>query len=185
MAADSTSYCDCRLHTDGIQCCLVLRGTAHWTAYRSTTSAFVAIDKLTALHDNYNSSFCCDWTCVTTWRKPWRRWTEKNVASSYGKIFATNHETGQQQTRRFQCVSQIQPLSDPDFFKMLFFPLFFYFSFFCSFVYFIYFIFSFSSFLVYFPFPFFLCLFSFVFSLFFLLFVFLFCFFDFYFSSVF
>ena len=31
----------------------------------------------TALHDNYNSSFCCDWTCVTTWRKPWRRWTEK------------------------------------------------------------------------------------------------------------
>ena len=26
----------------------------------------------------YNSSFCCGWTCVTTWRKPWRRWTEKN-----------------------------------------------------------------------------------------------------------
>ena len=25
----------------------------------------------------YNSSFCCGWTCVTTWRKPWRRWTEK------------------------------------------------------------------------------------------------------------
>ena len=25
-----------------------------------TTSTFVAIDKLTALHDNYNSSFCCD-----------------------------------------------------------------------------------------------------------------------------
>ena len=56
---------------------LVLAGTARWTVYRSTTSTFVAIDKLTALHDNYNSSFCCDWTCVTTWRKPWRRWTEK------------------------------------------------------------------------------------------------------------
>ena len=27
------------------------------TAYRSTTSTFVAIDKLTAVHDNYNSSF--------------------------------------------------------------------------------------------------------------------------------
>ena len=26
----------------------------------------------------HNSSFCCSWTCVTTWRKPWRRWTEKN-----------------------------------------------------------------------------------------------------------
>ena len=24
----------------------------------------------------HNSSFCCSWTCVTTWRKPWRRWTE-------------------------------------------------------------------------------------------------------------
>ena len=56
---------------------LVLAGTARWTVYRSTTSTLVAIDKLTALHDNYNSSFCCDWTCVTTWRKPWRRWTEK------------------------------------------------------------------------------------------------------------
>ena len=41
--------------------------------------------------------------------------TAFNVASSYGKIFATNHETGQQQTRRFQCGSQIQPLSDPVF----------------------------------------------------------------------
>ena len=39
---------------------LVLAGTARWTVYRSTTSTFVAIDKLTALHDNYNSSFCCD-----------------------------------------------------------------------------------------------------------------------------
>ena len=39
---------------------LVLVGTARWTVYRSTTSTFVAIDKLTALHDNYNSSFCCD-----------------------------------------------------------------------------------------------------------------------------
>ena len=38
----------------------VLAGTARWTVYRSTTSTFVAIDKLTALHDNYNSSFCCD-----------------------------------------------------------------------------------------------------------------------------
>ena len=37
-----------------------LAGTARWTAYRSTTSTFVAIDKLTALHDNYNSSFCCE-----------------------------------------------------------------------------------------------------------------------------
>ena len=34
-----------------------LAGTAYWTAYRSTTSTFVAIDKLTAVHDNYNSSF--------------------------------------------------------------------------------------------------------------------------------
>ena len=58
---------------------LVLAGTARWTVYRSTTSTFVAIDKLTALHDIYNSSFCCDWTCVTTWRKPWRRWTEKRI----------------------------------------------------------------------------------------------------------
>ena len=41
-------------------CFLVLAGTACWTVYRSTTSTFVAIDKLTALHDNYNSSFCCD-----------------------------------------------------------------------------------------------------------------------------
>ena len=39
---------------------LVLAGTARWTVYRSTTSTFVAIDKLTDLHDNYNSSFCCD-----------------------------------------------------------------------------------------------------------------------------
>ena len=39
---------------------LVLAGTARWTVYRSTTSTFVAIDKLTAVHDNYNSSFCCD-----------------------------------------------------------------------------------------------------------------------------
>ena len=60
-------------------CFLVLAGTARWTVYRSTTSTFVAIDKLTALHDNYNSSFCCDWTSVTTWRKPWRRWTKKKV----------------------------------------------------------------------------------------------------------
>ena len=37
-----------------------LAGTAYWTAYRSTTSTFVAIDKLTAVHDNYNSSFCYD-----------------------------------------------------------------------------------------------------------------------------
>ena len=37
-----------------------LAGTAHLTAYRSTTSTFVAIDKLTAVHDNYNSSFCYD-----------------------------------------------------------------------------------------------------------------------------
>ena len=29
------------------------------------------------LHNNYNSSFCCDWMCVRTWRKPWRCWTEK------------------------------------------------------------------------------------------------------------
>ena len=34
-----------------------LAGTACWTAYRSTTGTFVAIDKLTAVHDNYNSSF--------------------------------------------------------------------------------------------------------------------------------
>ena len=34
-----------------------LAGIAYWTAYRSITSTFVAIDKLTALHDNYNSSF--------------------------------------------------------------------------------------------------------------------------------
>ena len=27
----------------------------------------------------HNSSFCCSWTCVTTWRKPWRRWTEKKA----------------------------------------------------------------------------------------------------------
>ena len=33
-----------------------LVGTARWTAYRSITSTFVAIDKLTALHENYNSS---------------------------------------------------------------------------------------------------------------------------------
>ena len=31
-----------------------------WFAYRSTTSTFVAIDKLTAVHDNYNSFFCYD-----------------------------------------------------------------------------------------------------------------------------
>ena len=43
-------------------CCLVLSfvwffaGMANWTAYRSTTSTFVAIDKLTALEDKYNSS---------------------------------------------------------------------------------------------------------------------------------
>ena len=54
-----------------------LAGTARWTAYSSTTSTFVAIDKLIALHDNYNWSFCCEWTCVTTWRKPWTRWKEK------------------------------------------------------------------------------------------------------------
>ena len=34
-----------------------LAGTAYWTAYRSTASTFVAIDKLTAVYDNYNSSF--------------------------------------------------------------------------------------------------------------------------------
>ena len=37
-----------------------LAGTARWTAYRSTTSTFVAFDKLTALHVNYNSSVCRD-----------------------------------------------------------------------------------------------------------------------------
>ena len=37
-----------------------LAGTAPWTAYRSTTSTFVAFDKLTALHVNYNSSVCRD-----------------------------------------------------------------------------------------------------------------------------
>ena len=37
-----------------------LAGTAPWTAYRSTTSTFVAFDKLTALHVNYNSTVCRD-----------------------------------------------------------------------------------------------------------------------------
>ena len=31
----------------------------------------------------YNSSFCCGWTCVTTWRKPWRRWTEKKNCNCF------------------------------------------------------------------------------------------------------
>ena len=26
---------------------------------------------------SHNWSSCCGWTCVTTWRKPWRRWKEK------------------------------------------------------------------------------------------------------------
>ena len=28
---------------------------------------------------NMQFSICRDWTCVTTWRKPWRRRTEKNL----------------------------------------------------------------------------------------------------------
>ena len=28
----------------------------------------------------YNSSFCCGWTCITTWWKQWRRWTEKTLS---------------------------------------------------------------------------------------------------------
>ena len=53
-----------------------------WTAYWSTTGTFVAFDKVTAPHVNYNSTVCREWMCVTTWRKPWRRWTEKKGLKS-------------------------------------------------------------------------------------------------------
>ena len=56
----------------------------------STTSTFVAFDELTALHVNYNSSVCRDWMCVTTWRKPWRRWTEKKSGTSREEHCATS-----------------------------------------------------------------------------------------------
>ena len=59
-------------------CGLVFNGTAQWTVYRSITSARLRL--LTFRRHCmiiYNSSFCCDWTRVTTWREPWRHWTEK------------------------------------------------------------------------------------------------------------
>ena len=57
-----------------------------WTAYCSTTGTFVAFNKVTALHVNYNSTVCRDWMCVTTWRKPWRRWTEKKRSWSRWRV---------------------------------------------------------------------------------------------------
>ena len=72
----------------GLLSCLFSCWDSFWTAYWSTTSTFVAFDKLTALHVNYNSTVCRDWMCVTTWRKPWRRWTEKKALVCFGLLFA-------------------------------------------------------------------------------------------------
>ena len=52
-----------------------LAGIAYWTAYRSITSTFVAIDNWQPC--TISIHLLLRWTCVTTWRKPWRRWTEK------------------------------------------------------------------------------------------------------------
>ena len=35
------------------------------------------LTQLTALQAITIQLVCCGWTCVMTWRKPWRRWTEK------------------------------------------------------------------------------------------------------------
>ena len=44
----------------GLLSCLFPCWDSFWTAYWSTTSTFVAFDKLTALHVNYNSTVCRD-----------------------------------------------------------------------------------------------------------------------------
>ena len=44
----------------GLLSCLFSCWDSFWTAYWSTTSTFVAFDKLTALHVNYNSTVCRD-----------------------------------------------------------------------------------------------------------------------------
>ena len=64
-------------------CGLGFDGTAHWTVYKSITSALLRLSMFRRpCMIIYNSSFCCGWTCVTTWRKPWRRWTEKKGAET-------------------------------------------------------------------------------------------------------
>ena len=56
----------------------VFDGIAHWTLYWSITSSFEAADLFDGLACQFTIQlFCCGWTCVTTWRKPWRRWKEK------------------------------------------------------------------------------------------------------------
>ena len=67
---------------------LLLKMTASWTMYRSFTSSLlwpsisrrprVLIWKLMLLQ--------CHRACWTTWRKPWRRWTEKNVLRFVGFV---------------------------------------------------------------------------------------------------
>ena len=44
----------------GLLSCLFSCWDSFWTAYWSTTGTFVAFDKLTALHVNYNSTVCRD-----------------------------------------------------------------------------------------------------------------------------
>ena len=54
----------------------------------------------------YNSSFCCGWTCVTTWRKPWRRWTEKAYSQRCKHIIRWIERTGVTANRWWiSCVS--------------------------------------------------------------------------------
>ena len=63
-------------------CGLVFDGIAQWIVYRSITSARLRL--LTFRRHCmiiYNSFFCCDWTRVTTWREPWRHWTEKKKSN--------------------------------------------------------------------------------------------------------
>ena len=75
---------------------LLLMMTASWTMYRSFTSSLlwpsisrrprVLIWKLMLLQ--------CHWAYWTTWRKPWRRWTEKNGCISCSWSVQTLPKTG-------------------------------------------------------------------------------------------